>query len=223
MSARVRVGLDDSGGRTKSHGGGDRHQSSGIDRAREARASIVSRPRMSRARLASALIVCVAAIVIVSAMALASVGKGSATLPKTSRSAEDAQPAPGTPFLVFGIVYDSLGNPVAGATVVITNENTTEFVTLTSEFDGYFESDMQASTTTGCVPNNTMNVTATYGTQIGWINATIPDPAGPYLSMDVTIYESSVIPEFPMVVMPIVGIMVLFTAASLRRRRDRGP
>jgi hypothetical protein len=80
---------------------------------------------------------------------------------------------------------------------------------------------MQVGTTSGILPLDTVNVTATLGTLIGWAEAQIPDPAGPYINIDVTLHEGGApIPEFPTVIVPVAGMLALFAVVSLRRRGE---
>jgi hypothetical protein len=236
MNSRDRVGLD-GGGRIKSCGSNrDCDYRSRIDTTRAvgsrvSNASVVSRPmslrsayaRMRSAKTISMLIVCATAILIVSAIVLASVGKENAPLPKTSRDAKDNQPvpAPGQPFLVRGIVRDSVGAIVVGADVTITNMRLGVPIavgTWVSEFDGYYEYDMGYETSGGVLPGDVMNVVAVKGTLTGSVDATVPDPAGPYINVDVTVLTA--IPEFPTVIVPITGMLALFAVVSLRRRGE---
>jgi hypothetical protein len=235
MSYKDRVGLD-RGGRIRPYGSGrdcscrsGRNDTIRAIGSRESDASVVSRlmvlrpayARMRNARTISMLIVCATAIIIVSATVLAFDGKANATVPNTSGSNSDHQLAPGAPFLVRGIINDTVGNPQPGCDVKITNKRTGEFGTYVSEFDGYYEYDMQVGTTSGILPLDTVNVTATLGTLIGWAEAQIPDPAGPYINIDVTLHEGGApIPEFPTVIVPVAGMLALFAVVSLRRRGE---
>lgn len=235
MSYKDKVGLD-SGGRIRPYGSGrdcsnrlGKNDTTRAIRSRESDASVVSRrmglrsanARMRSAKTISMLIVCATAIIIVSATVLAFVGKANASVPNTSGSNSDPSPAPGAPFLVRGIIYDSVGSPQPGCDVKITNTRTGEFGTYVSEFDGYYEYDMQVGTTSGILPLDIVNVTATLGTLIGWAEAQIPDPAGPYINIDVTLHEGGApIPEFPTVIVPVAGMLALFAVVSLRRRGE---
>jgi hypothetical protein len=236
MSYKDRVGLD-SGGRIRPYGSGrgcnyrsGKNDTTRAIGSRESDASVFSRAmrlrsayaRMRSAKTISMLIVCATAILIVSAIVLASVGKENAPLPKTSRDAKDNQPvpAPGQPFLVRGIVRDSVGAIVVGADVTITNMRLGVPIavgTWVSEFDGYYEYDMGYETSGGVLPGDVMNVVAVKGTLTGSVDATVPDPAGPYINVDVTVLEGA-IPEFPTVIVPIAGMLALFAVVRLSRR-----
>lgn len=100
--------------------------------------------------------------------------------------------APGTPFLVYGITKDAMGVPIAGCVVTITNMRTLEFGTYVSEFDGYYEYDMQIGTTSGVLLGDPIKVDAVSGSMTGTSSGTVS--GGPYLNLDIVL--SGGVPPF---------------------------
>lgn len=218
MNSNNKIGLDVLGTN------GDRHSRSRAIRSHESGMSVVSRlkdPRMVSARLknvkaVSMLLVCAAAIILASAIVVASSPQVSGN---TTQATPQPMDVPPPPFNVFGFTYDVDGStPVVSCTVNITNTRTGESnITNSDDTYGYYEFNMN-NWTLGYQNGDVVYIVATKDTQIGWNNGTI-NTLGPYLWVDVTL-SGTAIPEFPLVVLPVAGMLALFTVVSLKRRSE---
>jgi hypothetical protein len=232
MNSRDRNGLF-GGGSIRPRGNDSRcdSRSSGASIARAIAASgsdliVVSRPKKARsaysrmryAKIVSMLVICAAAIVVVSAIAHASVDPEKAASPAAPPAL-----APGPPYLLWGSTYDGVGSPVE-CIITVTNLNTGDFNTTNSwqvdpwPLDGYYEIDLQNQFTSGVTIGDIINVTAIEcnGTAIGWNESAVP--GGGSMSMDVTLTGTVEIPEFPMAILPVTGMLALFAVVRLKRR-----
>jgi hypothetical protein len=160
------------------------------------------------------LIVFVAACLVVSSVvAVAQSGK------EVTKSL--ARP-PGFPYTVFGYTYDTVnGTVLAGVNVTITNVNTGEYFWNDSDADGYYTIDLNEPTMypTGAVNGDIINITAVKGTYIGWAEGVVDDTLYPFTWIDVILNDVGAIPEFPMVIVPVLGMAAMVAVVSLRRRR----
>jgi len=160
----------------------------------------------------SAFLVCAAAILIVFSMAMAPLGKGSGD---RSATLDNRQPLP--PHQVQGYIYQADGvTPVGNCVVNITNKNTGAWnLTITDPDYGWYEHNMNffdGSAADGDI----VNVTAEKDGAIGWVEGIVtPAP----LNMNVLL-TGTVIPEFPLVIAPVLGLMALFAVVNLKRRKD---
>jgi len=180
-------------------------------RPRRARVSRISR---GYARVA-ALLVCLAAIVIISSIALAPMGKGNATADRGEVLVR--QPLP--PHSVQGYVYEADGVTPVGPTncvVNITNQRTGDWnLTGVDEYGyGWYEFDMNMFAN-GVLDGDPINVTVTRDADIGWAQGLAATP-----TLDMNIVLGPAIPEFPLVVLPVVGMIAVFALVSLRSRKD---
>lgn len=210
----------------------------GESRPRKARsnrslsASLGVRSRLRRFRLESAmkrysktiamLIVCVAAIIVISAIASVPMGKVKASNPGPEDAADGASVldrAPVTPYFLAGYTYDAFGVALPDCLLNITNLRTGAWNLTTSSATGFYTQNLHYMAG-DFLEGDLINVTATKDLAIGWNESAVPTPMGSYMPMHVTLsYE---IPEFPMVIMPVGGIMlVLFAAVSARRRGEK--
>lgn len=178
----------------------------GLPRPRRERR--VSRRSMS----VSALLLCAVALLIVSSFALAPLSKGDAASDNGTTLVR--QPPP--PKNVQGFVYYSDGvTPVVLCEVNVTNTRTGDWnLTVTDDTYGWYEFNMN-DFLNGVLEGDIINVTATKDLDIGW-NEGVVGPG--FLDMNV-LMSGTVIPEFPMVTIPVVGLMALFAVVGLRRRK----
>jgi hypothetical protein len=124
-----------------------------------------------------------------------------------------SQPPP-PPYSVFGYVYDSLGNLAFSASVTVTDVTTgAVWTTITDTEYGYYLVDLE-SNETGWDMGDTILVEITLGTDAGFNTGVA---AGGYLQLDVSMVA---IPEFPMVIVPVVGMIAIAAVVSFTRRRD---
>jgi len=116
-------------------------------------------------------------------------------------------------YKVGGYVYEADGTtPVGGATVTVTNLNTgASTSTLTNSF-GLYSVDVE-DLPGGVAPGHIINVTATKDLQIGWNEGAF--------TFDVTILDitlSGVIPEFPSIFVPVLGLACLVVLSGRKRK-----
>jgi len=164
------------------------------------------------AKIASLLLVCAAAIFMVSSMAVLPVGKAIAEGP--SAPGIEAPPVP--PYYAAGYTYDAFGVILPDCVVNITNMRTGAYNLTTSDGAGFYIFDIanQLPEPGGFLVGDLINVTATKDMAIGW-NESVTLPMG-FVAIDVTL--NGVIPEFPMMVLPVVGLLAMFIVVSIRRR-----
>lgn len=169
------------------------------------------------AKLASMLLVCVAAIFVVSSVAMLPVGKVTALEPEAGPPAVNA---PQPPYYVAGYTYDASGVTILpDCAIQIVNLDTAEVFLGVSSGVGFYMIDIANF---GAEPSNysvgdTVNVTATKDLAVGW-NEAVLIPGG-FTPVDIIL--NGVIPEFPMVVLPVVGLLAMVTIVSVRRRGKR--
>jgi hypothetical protein len=154
------------------------------------------------------LFVCVAAIALIaSGAALAMANRASATA-----AFDPDQPPP--PYNVIGYTYDAGGTLVPGCDVNITNLRTGDYILTVSDVNSFYQYNLN-DIPSGWIVGDTINVTAQKDLAIGWNEA--QTAAGPFLWLDV--HMTAIIPEFPMVVLPVMGMLALVAVVSFRRRR----
>jgi hypothetical protein len=133
---------------------------------------------------------------------------------------------PGTPLLVIGYVTDSLGvAPSVDVPVTVTDNNTgAVWYTLAEVVNGSFymvdvANEPPAVEGAGGVNwtlGDVMWIYATDGVMEGQNESLLADP---YVWIDVQL-NVSVIPEFPMAIVPVLGVVAIATVVSLNRRRS---
>ena len=168
------------------------------------------------------LVLCVAAIVIASAVALTEASQA------TISTKADLPPMP---HAVFGYTYDLDGTTVVGGChVTITDLSTGDVIITTSnsvpdEFGeglGLYSVDL-SNFATAWAYGEILNVTAWNpgGVYAGWTEAPITENEYGYDRIDVTMdKDATLIPEFPMVIVPVAGMIALFVVVGLRRRGE---
>lgn len=219
MNGNSRIGLDGSGASRSS-------RSRGVDMPRAAVSShgsgmsVISRSmscepagaRRRHTRTLSVFAVCVVAGIIISAIALVSVGY---------QNAAHVQ-APGQPHSVRGYICDVDGvTRVAGANVNITNLRTGSWNNATvSAGNGYYNYDLNGLSGSWDVDDTIRAVAWSTSLSLDGENFTVLTGVGSGEWLNVTLGTVIVIPEFPMVLLPISGMLVLFAVVSLRRRHE---
>jgi hypothetical protein len=129
------------------------------------------------------------------------------------------QGPPPPPYNVFGYVLDSLANPQIGVFVTITDNNTGAVWTNVSDDYGFYMVDLRADAVvagSGGVNwsyNDVIYVNATDGVFEGSNEGIAVDP---YLWLDISLTVA--IPEFPMVIVPVLGMVAIAAVVSLKRR-----
>jgi hypothetical protein len=161
--------------------------------------------RMGYVRMTSMLLIlCVASVLVVSAVAM------------TEASQTKAPPLP--PHPIFGYTFDADGvTPLTSCDVVLTDKTTGDTLVTTSDALGGIYSEDAANFANGYAIGDIINVTATKGSQVGWSEAPITDTPSGFDQIDVTL-NGSAIPEFPMLILPVGGMIALFAVVSLKRK-----
>lgn len=179
----------------------------------------ISRPKNPRsaragirfAKIVSMLVICATAITAVSAITHASVDSEKVI-------AQDLLP----PYTLEGLTTNEAGTVYYACSITVTNIRTGESNTTTSfESDGYYTMDLQHQWPGAFIFGDLVNVTAINDTNmlIGWNEQ--PIPGGPGMWIDVYMNGTwDGIPEFPMVIVPVTGMLALFAVVSLKRRAE---
>lgn len=161
------------------------------------------------------LVLCAAAMVVVSALALTEASQATISI-------KDKQPPP-TPHTIYGFSWAADGvTPMVGSIVVVTNTRTGEFTTWNETHEGWdptsniYSIDL-SEMPTAWVVGDLINVTSTNGASIGWNESVVTDNPFGFDQIDVTL-DGTPIPEFPMLILPVGGIIALFAVVSLRRK-----
>ncbi len=132
----------------------------------------------------------------------------------------DACAMPPPSYFMWGYTKDSVGDPLGECSVTVTNVRLGESRTVVSEVDGRYMYDlanMKTELDEYYEDGDEIIVEAVKDTLLGSAVGYV-DLSGQNTQVDVTM--GTVIPEFPMVIMPIVGMLALFAIA--RRRRAAG-
>jgi len=167
-------------------------------------------PGRRRAKTIGLLIVFAAAMILVSGIALAPISKDKASQPKDVTT---QAPPPGTPYNILGYSYDAGGAKLPGTTVTITDLDTGDSKVVVTDltFAAYMVSLPSFAPLWDY--GDDIQITGENGVMTG-VNASIV--AGSKLWLNVTL--DVVIPEFPMVIVPVTGMLGLMAVVSLRRR-----
>lgn len=164
-----------------------------------------------RAKTVGLLLVFAAVIVVVSAVALVPSANEKAGPPAKTIA---KPPIPG--FNVFGTTYDSVGAVIPACDVNVTNVRTGAWNVTVSDIYGYYEVNLNWMDL-GYEDGDPIHVTATKGSLMGENESLLSLSLG-FVFED--IYLTVVIPEFPMVIVPVAGMMALVVAVSLRGRDE---
>lgn len=137
--------------------------------------------------------------------------------------AKTEQGPPPPPFNVFGYVTDSLGSPAVNILVTVTDNTTGAVWTNVSDPDfGFYMVDLRADAVVGGSGginwsyDDVIYVYATDGVFEGSNESIVADP---YVWLDIAMTNTA-IPEFPMVIVPVVGMVAIAAVVSLKRRRS---
>jgi hypothetical protein len=170
-----------------------------------------------RSKRAVALIVCAAAVVtLLLGAVLSSLGdKDGSVAPEPETPVSTMEDPPGTPFGVYGYTYAADGvTKEPSCTVTITNVDTGFYWVVASGPTGFYSAGIYGTA------GDEIHVLAVKGEMWGETSA---EATGVYLTIDVTLDQTGEIPEFPTLVVPVVGVVALLTVVGIRRRRNIQP
>jgi hypothetical protein len=208
-----KIGLDDTGMRV---GPGSEKmrltelaEPSGRDRMVVSRQKVVrsAYERRTNSKKISTLLVCAAAIIIVSAIAVAAFGGVKVEKARIG--------APGQPFAIFGYTKDAASAVVPFAHVNISDSRSHYYTNVISNGVGLYS---QSIATWDWEIGDTIVVVANTTTLIG-TNSGVIGSVNPYLQIDVTLTVAA-IPEFTDIVIPIVGMVSIFAVARVASSRS---
>jgi hypothetical protein len=124
---------------------------------------------------------------------------------------------PPSPYNLLSMVTNSDASPALFAIVTITDLRTgAVWTAVTDDTYGYIQVDLLGSNETGFALGDTIQLDvisadgSTTGTNTGIAS-------GGYLQVDVVL--DTLIPEFPMVILPVIGMLAIAAVVSLKRRR----
>lgn len=138
---------------------------------------------------------------------------GQMATPVTVSNPTDPPPAP---YNVWGYVLDSLGNPAFNVPITITDTNTGAIWTSVTDTEyGYYMVNLNELNETGWNYDDTIVVVAETGTEIGTNTGTAVAPA---LQLDISMV---IIPEFTVMIVPVLGMVAIAAVVSLTRRREK--
>jgi hypothetical protein len=215
MSGSHRSGTSNACGAVGIYGNGMK----GVPRPRSPRSSYARR----HAKTIGLLVLVSAIAVVSSAVALVPLSKGDAAQPAMQDKLLSRTPQMW--FGVLGYCWDTVnGTPLEGVQVTVTNTNTLQFEVYTTLADGYFSVDISNNNPNfmpdGYADGNIITVSAVKGTYSGSGESGVVDTSlYVYLWRDVTLTDTG-IPEFPMVIVPVIGMVALVAVMSLRRRSN---
>lgn len=173
------------------------------------------------------LLALLAIALVASGAAAAMLGSGPATLvPEGSTDGARTTYGPGydvppPPLLIYGWVY-YMGTPVDGATVTLTNQNTGEttdpYVTGSDGFYMLQVADLPSGYSAGDVLVVTADKSSEMLTGSGSYTITGTEPG--YAQLDINMV---LIPEFPTLIIPVVGMVAVVATVRLARGRRNEP
>ena len=126
---------------------------------------------------------------------------------------------------IWGCTYAADGvTPLPGCVITVTNTRTGDAIVWDETSEGWVPTLNVYSVDTVEFPNgwswgDLLNVTAVNGVSVGWNESVITDNPSGLDQIDVTLDGITDIPEFPMVVLPVVGLVAIAAVVSLKRRR----
>jgi hypothetical protein len=141
---------------------------------------------------------------------------GSMSVPVT---VSDPSSPPPTPYNVWGYVLDSLGSPAFSVPVTITDTRTgAVWFGITDTEYGYYMIDLNTNET-AWTWDDTVIVQALTGTEIGTASGVTGSPGNEAaLQLDISMV---IIPEFPLMIVPVLGMVGIAAVVSLTRRREK--
>jgi len=169
--------------------------------------------RRSNSKKISMLLVCAAAIIIASAVAVAAFGIGAQ--PKVKAGVGDNPPP--FPFYVAGYTTTASFVHVPNCVVTITDVTTGAVNTTVSDSTGFYFKDIQTGNPAINV-GDVISVTAHDSTMTGTNQTTY---AGGPLYINIWVALNTPIPEFTDIVIPIVGMVSIFAVARVASNRSK--
>jgi len=171
----------------------------------------VERKRVSRKTVTGSVvaIACIAFVIV--ALALA---------PATQNTLAPQTPArmmgPGTPTIVIGYTFDSVGAILPSCDVNITDLDTGEYEHVASDLTGKYQYDL-TNLPSGAAAGETIRAEANNTIYMGFNQSVLPSSA-PFMWLNVTL--GVLIPEFSTLIVPIVGAALVVMAVTVRNRKE---
>jgi hypothetical protein len=169
-----------------------------------------------RTKRAVTLVCAAAVLTLLLGVVLSSLGdKDGSVAPEPETPISTMEDPPGTPFGVYGYTYAADGvTKEPSCSVNITNVNTGFYWVVASGVTGFYNAGIYGTA------GDEICVQAVKGEMWGETSA---EATGVYLPIDVTLDQTGEIPEFPTLVVPVVGVVALLTVVGIRRRRNIQP
>lgn len=145
-------------------------------------------------------------------------------LPATKEMADAEVPvgtsrAPPPNYYVWGVVKDSGGNPLVGAEVTILIVRTGANDMMLSTATGMYQFDLANcpnETEEYYIDGDELIVEAVMGMDFGSSSGCVDTSTN---NVQIDVQMGTVIPEFPMVIAPVAGMLALFAIVRFRRRK----
>ena len=181
-----------------------------IDRGLTGKKTRIEWKRVSRKTLTPSIvaIACIAFVIIALAVA-----------PATQKSLDPQVPSrmlgPGTPMIVIGYTFDSVGAIMPSCDVNITDLDTGEYDYVVSDLAGKYQYDL-TNLPSGAVAGDMIKAEANNTIYTGFNQSVLPSSA-PFMWLNVTL--NVLIPEFSEIVVPIVGLMLIALIFDRTRKK----
>ena len=121
---------------------------------------------------------------------------------------------PPLPYILYGYTYDSASNLIGSVNVTIANMNTADTGETVSDGNGYYQFDL-ANLPNGYSLGDTISIVGNTTEYVGYNSTAVTGSGGKWLNVTL----DSFIPEFPSVLVPIGGMMIIVSLAPTIRRR----
>jgi hypothetical protein len=164
------------------------------------------------------LFACAVAAIFVLGAAMLLIGKEAAAPQVPAGGSSDTR-TPQSPYYIVGYTNNSVGVPLIGCDVTITNVRLGVSVSVVSSSLGKFMYNLASmGEENQYADGDLITVEAELGELSGEAEGYV-DTSGQLTMINVTLTTAR--PEFSMVIVPVVGMMALFVVVGLRKRNER--
>jgi hypothetical protein len=157
---------------------------------------------------------------IVAIISIAFVIAALALMPATQENLAPQVPSrmmgPGTPTIVIGYTFDSVGAVLPSCDVNITDVDTGEYDQVVSDLTGKYQYDL-TSLPSGATAGDIIRAVANNTLFTGLNQSALPSSA-PLMWLNVTV--STAIPEFSTLIVPVIGTVLILMAVASRGRKE---